>query len=173
MTESSSEDDSDGTPPLTADSESDDEVSVELTEVVREAAATGVIGAATVGGSRVAEEAGCAFDKFEALGGAGHVVVLMHCVSSCMAMSAGFAPQVVARYGRPVGPAPVHPAAFVQGTGRTNMHVIHLVTKRNANEKPTLVDLRSALADAFASAVAVKASRVVMPRIGAGIDGLP
>lgn len=115
----------------------------------------------------------CALKKLAGIAGSGRSVALVHCVSSDLAMRKGFAPQVVAKFGRPMGPVQAYPSVLVQHSPVDhNVVILHLVTKDKVENKPTLADLTTALSSALSIAVDLGVECVVMPRIGCKRDKL-
>ena len=127
-------------------------------------------GGASASGS-LCETATCAFDRFEALVAQGRRSALWHCVSSCLAMAAGFAKEVVKRFGLAPRPAPAHPGLVVQKLS-SEAFLFHMVTKQFANQFPSYSDFNTALDIAFKAAAEAGVSDVVMPRLGCGLDRL-
>jgi hypothetical protein len=107
---------------------------------------------------------------------------ILHCISARAEMSAGFAEQVTplciddmpsirASAQRCLGAAGLSPAAVLSRRGPAS-YWGHLVTKVSGSAYPTLHTLDAALRGALHRLALSPLSRVHMPAIGCGIDGL-
>lgn len=98
---------------------------------------------------------------------------LAHCVSECLTMGKGIAVEFKKRFGRVeelrAQGARVGSVAVLADGDRW---VYFLVTKRRFSHKPTLESVRAALECCRDHAVAHDVTRIAMPRIGCGLDGL-
>lgn len=97
---------------------------------------------------------------------------LAHCVASDLALGAGIAVPMNAKFGLrrallDSGESLKHPTCVL--TGR----VFNLVTKARSCDKPLIGDFLKALWMMKRIAVDAGVSYIAMPRIGCGLDGLP
>ena len=95
---------------------------------------------------------------------------IIHTVSGDMRLSKGFAPQVVRAFGRPPVASAATPSVVWQVTSTPDLAVGHAVDKRRAPQRPTLAALARAVEVAFHEAAARGIRRIIMPRIGCGLD---
>ncbi len=112
-------------------------------------------------------------DMFEAAGAGDS---LCHCVSADLAMGKGIAVEFKKRFGRVSELKQQTPAvgggALLSRPGEPKAFVYYLVTKEKYWNKPQLAALRSSLEWMREHAAAHGVGRIVMPRIGCGLDGL-
>jgi O-acetyl-ADP-ribose deacetylase (regulator of RNase III) len=102
---------------------------------------------------------------------------LCHCVSACMAMGKGIAVLFNQRFGRiselksqNVGVGGV--AVLQDGEGSSKRWIYYLVTKPRYYDKPTYETLHASLAQMRRHMEAHNVTRVSMPELGCGLDGL-
>ena len=96
---------------------------------------------------------------------------LAHCVSSCLAMGAGIAVSMNAKFGlrealRASGKSLDHPTCVL--TGR----VFNMITKQMSCDKPLVGDFTASLYKMKELAVENGVKKIAMPRIGCGLDRL-
>ena len=100
--------------------------------------------------------------------------IIVHCISSCKRLGAGFALAVRRRYGKPEGDTADWPCHILQA-GADGNYIGHLVTKCMYWHKPTIATLQVSL-DGLCAAIAadptLRGRCLVMPRIGCGLDRL-
>lgn len=94
----------------------------------------------------------------------------VHCIASDHRMGAGIAVPMAERYGlrQPmdeIGMLPWPSCLYING-------VMNMVTKKKSNDKPTYSDFSQALRELHKVCRENNVTRLVMPRIGCGLDGL-
>lgn len=125
-------------------------------------------------------------DMFADTNNVNATVCLAHCVSQCLAMGKGIAVLFKQRFGRVselkaqkanIGECAIltrtSPAATARSSNNnTSSFVYYMITKRRYFHKPTYDSLRQSLLYMRDHMVAHNQTKLAMPRIGCGLDGL-
>lgn len=103
-------------------------------------------------------------------------VVLVHCISADKALGAGIAKEIEERF---KVKSKLNEIIYWDGFGtpiftaiNENFWIVNLVTKWRYFEKPTYETIEEALRESRPLVRCIKDVKIVMPRIGCGLDGL-
>ena len=103
-------------------------------------------------------------------------VVLVHCISADKALGAGVAKELDKRF---KVKSKLNDIIYWDGYGvptftviNENFWIVNLVTKWRYFDKPTYETIEEALKESRPLVRSIKDAKIVMPRIGCGLDGL-